>query len=164
MILAIAPGLTARAAEANPYFPPAGGEWETVAPQETGWDADKLDAALKFAEARNSSGVVVLLKGRLLAERNWDLKGKKGVSPRYFASVRGRDAGGRVIEDVASCQKSVVSVLVGAARERGLIQIRKPASEYLGQGWSKASPGRGGASAANSASVHSRSRWAIPAR
>lgn len=130
----------ASAAEANFYFPPAGAEWEKVAAADAGWNADKLEAALKLAGENTSSGVVVVWKGRILAEKYWNLKDQKGVSLRYFGGVRGKDADGRVIEDVASCQKSVVSILTGMARERGLIEIERPASEYLGEGWSQASP------------------------
>jgi CubicO group peptidase (beta-lactamase class C family) len=45
-----------------------------------------------------------------------------------------------VIEDVASVQKSVVSVLLGIAQEKGLLRISDPVSKYLGNGWSKAPP------------------------
>jgi CubicO group peptidase (beta-lactamase class C family) len=128
------------AADSKFYFPPAGVEWEKIEATDAGWNADKLNAALKLAGDSKSSGVVVLWKGRILAEEYWSLKDREGVSRRYFGGRRGEDAAGRAIEDVASCQKSVVAILTGMARERGLIEIEKPASEYLGKGWSKASP------------------------
>jgi len=47
-------------------------------------------------------------------------------------------ANGEPVEDVASLQKSVVSLLVGIAVDRGLVDIEAPVSKYLGAGWSKA--------------------------
>jgi CubicO group peptidase (beta-lactamase class C family) len=47
---------------------------------------------------------------------------------------------GQVIEDVASAQKSVVSLLLGIALDKGLVQLDDAASKYLGTGWSKATP------------------------
>src|SRR3546814_5532265 len=52
----------------------------------------------------------------------------------------GKAADGALFEDVASQQKSFVSVLVGVAIDKGLIDVDKPVSDYLGVGWSKATP------------------------
>jgi hypothetical protein len=38
------------------YFPPMIGKWETVPLEETGWDASKLDLAIKYAGEQKSSG------------------------------------------------------------------------------------------------------------
>ena len=121
------------------YFPPAGSEWKMVAPQDAGFDGDKLDAVLEFAGKNKSSGVVILWRGRILAEKYWPLERANGASARYLGGVRGKGAGGRVIEDVASVQKSLTAVLVGMARERELVELDKPAADYLGEGWSQAS-------------------------
>jgi len=122
------------------YFPSAGAEWEAVSPSEAGFDATKLGKALDFAGENKSSSVVVLWKGRLLAERHRALNRANGASARYINGLRGKDAAGRVIEDVASVQKSVTAVLVGMAQERKLLEIDEPVSAYLGVGWSEASP------------------------
>ncbi len=118
------------------YFPPEQGEWERVDPATVEWDSAKLDAALEVAGARNSSGLVILLRGRILAERYWDLP---DAPARYINYVSGHDAAGHVIEDVASAQKSVVAVIVGIAQENGYLSIDDPVSKYLGNGWSKTS-------------------------
>lgn len=130
------------ASESDLYFPPSGAQWETVAPSRAGFDAEKLNAALAYAGRNKSSGVVVLWKGRLLAEKYWPMTRANGASLRYLGGVRGRDAQGRAIEDVASVQKSVAATLVGMAKERGLIDIEKPVSDYLGKGWSEPKPGQ----------------------
>ena len=49
------------------------------------------------------------------------------------------DDRGRAVEDVASCQKSVVSVLVGMAKYKQLIELDASVGTYLGRGWSNAS-------------------------
>jgi len=128
------------AADSNLYFPPSGKDWKQVSPEAAGFDADKLEAALDFAGENKSSGVVVLWQGRILAEKHWPLDRANGASIRYLGGARGKDAQGRVIEDVASVQKSVVAALVGMAQERKRIAIDKPVGAYLGAGWSEASP------------------------
>jgi len=51
-----------------------------------------------------------------------------------------KDASGHVIEDVASVQKSVASILIGIAQEKGLLRIDDTVTQYLGAGWSRAEP------------------------
>jgi CubicO group peptidase (beta-lactamase class C family) len=147
-ILAAASPVVSRAAprpEASRplYFPPAKGEWERVEPSKVGWDADKLKAALQLAGQTRASGVVILHRGKILAEEYWKLDedaraGKK--AREYGALVRGRDAAGHVIEDVASVQKSVAAMLVGIAQHKGLLRLDDTVQKHLGEGWSKASP------------------------
>ena len=62
-----------QAADSALYFPPAGGPWETVDPAAVGWDAERLEATLAIAADRDSTGVVILHRGRILAERHWTL-------------------------------------------------------------------------------------------
>jgi len=128
------------------YFPPVDGEWEVVSPAEAGFDRAKLDAVLDFARRQRSSGVVILYRGRILAEGNWNpdeeaprrTAGATNKVRGYKERVVGHDAAGRAIEDVASAQKSVSSILAGMAQERGLLDIADPVDKYLGAGWSKA--------------------------
>lgn len=115
------------------YFPPAQGEWERVEPGAVGWDADQLDSALAVAGQRQSSGVVMLYRGKILAERYWSLS---NPSRAYENFVTGRTEAGQVIEDVASAQKSIVAVITGIAQQRGYLSITDPVSTYLGAGWS----------------------------
>ncbi len=102
------------------YFPPPGDAWATITPHDAGWDSKALDAALSWAGDRNTTAVVILSGGRILAERYW-----AAGSPRLAA-------------DVASAQKSVTSLLVGLAQEQGLVSIADPVSKHLGRGWSRA--------------------------
>ena len=123
------------------YFPPATGAWERVPCATVGWDEAKLNAALAMAGATRASGVVVLHRGRILAEQYWDIEpdARAGKNAReYGGLVRGRDAEGHVIEDVASVQKSVAAILVGVAQHQGLLRLDDPVSRHVGAGWTKA--------------------------
>ena len=116
------------------YFPPGSGEWARLEPGAAGWDEPALNAALDYAGRTNSSGVVVLLNGRILAERRWPVEGTE----RYSRMVIGRTPSGDVVEDVASVQKSVMAFLVGIAEGKRRLDLGAPVARYLGQGWSKA--------------------------
>ena len=116
------------------YFPPATGEWARVQPSAAGWDERALNAALDFAGTTNSSGVVVLLDGRILAERRWAVTG----ADRYSQMVVGKTTSGDGVEDVASAQKSVVAFLAGVAEGKRQLDLSAPVDRYLGKGWSKA--------------------------
>ena len=124
------------------YFPPVEGRWEKVGAAESGWDLVKLKAALDLAGRRKSSAVVILYQGRLLAEQYWEVpakpKDERGRLSRYFYMRHGKDSSGRIIEDVASAQKSIVSLLVGIAGQKGLLKLSDPVDKHLGVGWSKA--------------------------
>ena len=82
-------------------------------PSAAGWDERALNAALDYAGTTNSSGVVVLLDGRIMAERRWPVT----AGDRLGRMVVGKTAGGDAVEDVASAQKSVVAFLAGVRKE-----------------------------------------------
>ena len=96
-----------------------GGEWETIDPTAASWNAAQLEAMLVFAGEQTSKSVVLLLDGRILAERYY------GVAPDFR-------------REIASCQKSVVSVLVGQAEAQELVSLDGFVTSYLGGGWSNA--------------------------
>ena len=48
------------------YFPPANGEWEKVDPAEAGWDREKLQALMDYAQADQSSRTAQPLPFRAL--------------------------------------------------------------------------------------------------
>jgi CubicO group peptidase (beta-lactamase class C family) len=61
------------------------------------------------------------------------LSGGRIVTESYFGS-----ANENTTQDVASVQKSVISTLIGIARERGLLGLDDAVSKYLSAGWSRA--------------------------
>lgn len=133
------------------YFPPPGAtaEWAHIDPVEAGFDRMKLENVLEFARQQRSSSLVMVYRGRVLAEGNWNpnelttgraAKGNTKKVRGYDDRMIGRDVAGRAIEDVASAQKSISSILCGIAQEKRLLDINDPVLKYLGPGWSKASP------------------------
>ena len=113
LLIILNPGLQAQDKEL--YFPPVQGTWQTVKPADVGWDQAKLQKVLHYAGQYRSSGVVILHQGKILAEQYWDVPANKG---RYSQRVMPKNADGHVIEDVASVQKSVASILVLSPRNK----------------------------------------------
>ena len=126
------------------YFPPANGKWETLDPAKIGWNAAKLKAALAYAGKNKSSGMVILYRGRILAEQYWPLdppeRNATGGRNPYFHMRLGVNDHGQAIEDVASAQKSVTAMLVGIAQYKGLLKLSDPVHKHLGKRWSQAPP------------------------
>ncbi|MEQ8689880.1 MAG: serine hydrolase [Pseudomonadales bacterium] len=106
----------------------------TSAAAVAGQEANTLQPALEYAKDNASTSLLVLQKGKLLAEGHWQIKG----SQRFRAMKPSTNADGESIEDVASIQKSVVSYLVGIAVGKGLLDIETTVSRWLGAGWSAA--------------------------
>ena len=121
------------------YFPPHTGDWQTVDPGNTGWSASGLAEVLAYAGEQRSSGVVMLLDGRILAEGYWEVgPAETGDVGGYPNLIVDRTEAGQTVEDVASLQKSIASVLAGIARGKGKLDFDKPVHTYLGRGWSRA--------------------------
>ena len=116
------------------YFPPENGPWESIDPAAAGWEAERLEGALALAGERDSTSVVILHRGRILAERHWTLD---APSRGHANGSYEPNAAGHAVEDVASVQKSVVAVLVGMARQRGLLTLDDPVGDHLGR-WTEA--------------------------
>ncbi len=120
------------------YFPAENADWETVSLQASGWKEAALEEALEFARQHNSTAVLILHRGRILAERYWEIDDPPlGRKYRYRFLRVGSTPEGHPIEDVASIQKSVISLLSAVAIEQGLLDRETPVSTYLGAGWSK---------------------------
>lgn len=82
-------------------------QWETVEPKAAGWSEDLLEKARIYSVTSGSSAVMIIHRGRVVAE--WG------------------DTHRRV--DVASVRKSLLSALFGIAIEEGLVKL----SDTLGQ-------------------------------
>jgi CubicO group peptidase (beta-lactamase class C family) len=92
---------------------------------------------LDYLRNQNSTGFLVVQDGNVLVEKNWPAPAGDRQFPIF---VHGKSEQGALLEDVASQQKSFVSVLVAVAIDKGLIEIEKPVSAYIGAGWSRATP------------------------
>jgi len=110
------------AAPALAVEPPPSAAWQPV---------------LDYVEAQKTTGFLVAQNRKILVERNWPVPADAG---QFRAMAYETTADGALLEDVASQQKSFVSVLVAVAVDKGLLDIEKPVSDYIGAGWSKAMP------------------------
>lgn len=106
-----------------PYFPPTtGAAWDTVSGARLGYDTAALTAALDWAGTQRSTAVMVLWRGRIVAERYW-----KGWTPAKDSII-------------ASASKSVLSAIAGELARSNRLSLDSTATRYLGAGWSR-SPG-----------------------
>ncbi|MEV0299305.1 serine hydrolase [Nocardia sp. NPDC050710] len=94
----------------------SGRELEQAAPEQVGFDSERLAAALQFASERNRLNVQVFRHNCLV-----------GSGPT-------NDQTGNVAWNIWSATKSVVSVLAGMAWDRGLLDLAAPIDRYLPPG------------------------------
>jgi CubicO group peptidase (beta-lactamase class C family) len=105
------------------YFPPTtGAPWDTIAGARLGYDTAALTAALDWVGTQRSTAVLVLWRGRIVAERYWN-----GWTPTKDSII-------------ASAGKSVLSAITGELARSGRLSLDSAAARYLGTGWSR-SPG-----------------------
>ncbi|HNU87035.1 MAG TPA: serine hydrolase [Ferruginibacter sp.] len=103
------------------YFPPIGSDtWETVSAQSLGWDVTKLNEAVDYAGTKNTYGLIILYKGRIVTEKYWN---NWTMNTVYY---------------IASAGKSVTAFLAGIAQQEGQLNINNKTSTYLGTGWTSA--------------------------
>ncbi len=129
--LAIASGYTSGAA-------PASQERSAVEAAKAGWSIAALDELAAYVQSQKSTGFLIIQDRRVIYEHNWPLPPEAANFAANF--THGTDARGALQEDVASAQKSFIAILAGVAIDKGLLDISKPASAYIGTGWSKAAP------------------------
>ena len=108
---------------AQSYFPPTtGSQWDTVSPQSLGWCEDRIDSLYAFLEEKNTKSFVVLKGGKIVLEH-------------YFGTYT-QDS----VWYWASAGKSLTAMLVGIAQSEGLLSIQDTTADYLGAGWTSATP------------------------
>jgi CubicO group peptidase (beta-lactamase class C family) len=112
-------------------FPSIDGPWGSVNPEDEGWDTQALEELFEFARSHNSSGLVILKNGRILAERQWTLENPPVAQTVGYRDIwyHGDSPDGWAREDVASTQKSVIAILAGIARDKGLLDFDAPPGE-----------------------------------
>ncbi|WP_067864460.1 serine hydrolase domain-containing protein [Nocardia shimofusensis] len=116
---AVMSGAVSGAAQAQPLAHCAvdsGREPQRATPEAAGFDAEGLDAALRFAAGRNRFNVQIFRNNCLIGE-----------GPNNTET-------GRVPWNVWSSTKSVVSLLAGMAIDRGALDLHAPIDRYLPAG------------------------------
>lgn len=113
-------GPTAPSSEPNWFFPSSDASWLTARPRDAGFDSTALEAALTWAGEQNSSAVVIVWRGRIVAERYWGSWTSQTRGP-YF-----------------SAGKTITAALVLDLAHEGLVSLDARVGTYLGGGWSRA--------------------------
>jgi CubicO group peptidase (beta-lactamase class C family) len=96
--------------------------------------AGNMDDLLAYAQAQGTTGFLIVRDGKTVVERNWPAPAAGQF--RSFAYETTGD--GALLEDVASQQKSFVAMLCAIAEDRGLLDVQRSVTDYLGSGWSRA--------------------------
>jgi len=101
-------------AATDPAYWPRANEWESRKPAEAGMDADAVEAALAYAGEHNSTGMVILRGGRIVAEHYWQAWNPESSAPIFSAS------------------KSLTATLVGMAIEEGKLKsLNQSAADFV---------------------------------
>ena len=103
----------------------------------TGPVSAAISSLADYARNQNSTSLIVVQDGHVVVEQYWPAPTD---DPQFSLFVYGRASDGSLLEDVASQQKSFVALLVAIAIDKGLLDIEKPVSDYIGAGWSHATP------------------------
>lgn len=97
----------------KPYWP-QGSSWETRAPKDAGMDPAGVDEAVQYAADHNSTGLVILRGGRIVAENYW------------------KDWTAETSQPIYSSSKSITATLVGMAIEEGIVRrVDQTASDFV---------------------------------
>ena len=100
------------------YFPSTtNNSWETVSAESLGWNTSEIAPLLNFLEEKNTKGFIVLYNGRIVLENYFN--NHTATSAWYWASAG----------------KTLTSIITGIAEEQEFLDINKPISTYLGNGW-----------------------------
>jgi CubicO group peptidase (beta-lactamase class C family) len=97
--------------------------------------SSSMQAVITYVREQNTTGFLVIRDRRVIVEQNWAAPSGEPMF-KNFAYENTRD--GALLEDVASQQKSFVSMLAAIATDKGLVDLSKPISAYIEPGWSKA--------------------------
>jgi CubicO group peptidase (beta-lactamase class C family) len=113
-------------------------QFSAIDPAKAGWNVAALEEVAAYVQSQKTTGFLIVQDRKVIQENNWPLPSDAATFAANF--THGTYSHGALQEDVASAQKSFVAILAGVAIDKGLLDISKPASSYLGAGWSKASP------------------------
>jgi CubicO group peptidase (beta-lactamase class C family) len=113
---------------------PSSETMQTINPAAVGWNTEFLANVLNYARENASSGILILYRGNIIAEEYWSQTGEK----MFYEGFKSATDDGRPMEDIASMQKSIISLLIGISCDKGLISKQSPVNDYIDSGWSSA--------------------------
>jgi CubicO group peptidase (beta-lactamase class C family) len=100
------------------YYPAIGSDtWDTKTASSLGWDVAKLNEAITYAGTKNTYGLIILHKGKIVTENYWN---------SWTADTK---------YPLNSAGKSITAYLTGIAQQEGFLNINNKTSAYLGTGW-----------------------------
>jgi CubicO group peptidase (beta-lactamase class C family) len=108
--------------QAQTYFPPNTGTWQTTDPSTLGWCTPQIEELYTYLDQTHSKAFILLKDGKIVLER-------------YF---------GTFTQDSAwlwnSAGKTLTGLAVGIAQSEGHLSISDTTSDYLGTGWTSLTP------------------------
>lgn len=109
------------------YFPPNGSiTWDTLSLATLGWCQAPMDSLLDYLGQRNTKAFMLLQDGKIVVEKYYG--GFTRDSLWYWASAG----------------KTLTAFATGLARQSNLLHLSDSTSQYLGNGWTVASPAKEG--------------------
>jgi CubicO group peptidase (beta-lactamase class C family) len=104
------------------------------------WNKAALAEVVAYVQSQKTTGFLIIQDEQTIVEHNWPLPDDAASQTFRANFVHGTEPGGALREDVASQQKSLIALLVGVGVDKGLIDVERPVSDYIGSRWSKATP------------------------
>ena len=136
-LFAAALGPSFHAAEAPKYFPPAG-KWQRKAPAEVGMDSAKLQQAIDYAKANNSTWDFEKDQVRTFGQPLGPLPQQRAVTNGIILRhgyIVGEFGDIKANDPVYSVAKSFLSTVCSIAVDRGLIKdVNDPVANYIHDG------------------------------
>ncbi len=111
------------------YFPPnQSNEWETVSPEDLGWNESAIPALEEFIQNTDTRALIILKNGRIAYESyaGTNLRGTADFNQNSYWYW-------------ASAAKTLTSFLIGQCEAQQLLSLDDPSNRYLGVGWSSLS-------------------------
>ena len=100
------------------YFPPSNSSvWDTLSISRLGWCPDKVNDFYNYLDEQQTKSFILLKDGKIVLEKYFGSFTKDSLWIWYSAG------------------KSLHSVLIGIAQEKGDLNINLKTSDYLGKGW-----------------------------
>ena len=100
-----------------------------------GAQSGPMQAVVDYVQGQKTTGFLIVQNRKTLVEKNWPAPAEDAQFKNF---TYGTTSDGALLEDVASQQKSFVSMLAAVALDKGLLDTSKTISDYIGAGWSKA--------------------------
>ncbi len=105
------------------YFPPlTGNAWETQSVSQLQWNAGAIAPLRDYLQSKHTKSFMILVDGRIVMEEYFD--GHSATAPWYWASAG----------------KTLTAAVTGIAQQQGHLSIHDAVSDYLGTGWTSATP------------------------